>query len=122
MPPLTVGGIVELHQRGWFDPGEFGPAESLTAETYLQVDVQQGSIGINSCETVVGDTVIAPGQPVLITGPTAGNAQLTLASEDAAGNPRQVPLTAQPTVVRYDGSNTLTIRGDAAALTVCRAD
>jgi hypothetical protein len=119
MPTLTVGGIVDLHQHGWFDPGGYGPADSLTAETYLGVDVEQGSIEINACETVAGDLVIAPGQPVLITGPTAGHAQLRLASEDAVGNPRRVPLAAQPTVVRYGGSNTLTVRGETGALTVC---
>jgi hypothetical protein len=120
MPPLTIGGIVELHDKGWLDPGEYGPAESLTAETYLGVDVEPGSVEINSCETVAGDATIVPGQPVMITEPTAGTALLTLANEAATGTSRSVPLTPQPTVIRYDGSNSLTVRGDGAALTLCR--
>jgi MFS family permease len=121
MPQLTVGGIVDLHEHGWFDSGEYGPIESLTAETYLQVEAAPGSIGINTCETSTDGVVVAPGEPSLITSPTTGVAQLTLANDQAIGNPRRIELSDDPTVVRYDGPYTLTIRGDGIPLTVCRA-
>jgi hypothetical protein len=57
----------------------------------------------------------------MITSPTTGIAQLTLASDEAIGTPRPIDLSEEPTVIRYDGPYTLTVRGDAGALTVCRA-
>jgi hypothetical protein len=121
MPQLTIGGIVDLNRHGWLDPSGYGPTESLTAETYLRVDAGPGSIEITMCDTHADDVVVAPGEPILIAGPTTGTAQLTLASEQAIGAPRPVELSAVPTLVRYDGPHTLTVRGDSGALTVCRA-
>ena len=121
MPNLTIGGIVDLHEHGWFDAGEYGPAESLTAETYLGVEVGPGTIQVATCATAAGDFVVAPGEPVLVAGPTTGTAQLTLAADGVTGKPRPIELSAEPTVIRYNGPNTLTARSDTAALTVCQA-
>jgi UDP-N-acetyl-D-mannosaminuronic acid dehydrogenase len=78
--PYAPKEVDDLHEHGWFGPGEYGPVEKLTAETYLRVDVEAGSIEITACDTAAGEIVIAPREPVLVTGPTTGTARLTLAS------------------------------------------
>jgi hypothetical protein len=120
IPFLTIGGIAELNEHGWFDPGDYGPMESLTAEEHLRVNVERQAVAVTACATAAGDTVVLSGEPLVIADPLTGIAVLTLTADGVTATPRRIRLGGAPTVISYDGTHELRVRGETEPLTLCR--